>query len=249
LGAAVLGLTAFGNLDAGATAALGLLSGGVALSGHTTKAATRLIVNHSPEPFSNIALSLAEDFLAPFGVWVALEHPLAMLIAAVVFLALFAWLSPKLFRVTKLEWAALRARLSSMFGAAGTESHRLRSGGPLEGVSHHLERRLERMDPAFAEYLGRNTPGMRCAAGYGIRGLKNSLGYLCVEENRVVFITRRMFRFRNFTIPLAEITAAEFGRGFFLDDLTIRTASGEFTFYLLKPRRRAEEVSFAPQKA
>jgi len=37
-----------------------ILCGGVAFTSHSTKAATRLLVNHSPEPFSNIGISLAE---------------------------------------------------------------------------------------------------------------------------------------------------------------------------------------------
>ena len=37
-----------------------LLCGGIAFTGHSSKAATRLLVNHSPEPFTNIGLSLGE---------------------------------------------------------------------------------------------------------------------------------------------------------------------------------------------
>jgi hypothetical protein len=41
-----------------------LLCGGVAFSSHSAKAGARLLVNQSPEPFSNILLSLCEDFVA-----------------------------------------------------------------------------------------------------------------------------------------------------------------------------------------
>jgi len=61
IGAAVLGARAFMHTDPAVQVMLAILCGGLALSGHSVKAATRLAVNHSPEPFSNIALSLAGD--------------------------------------------------------------------------------------------------------------------------------------------------------------------------------------------
>jgi len=50
LGAALIGATAFGAVDPVAKTAIMLLCGGVALSGHSMKAGTRVLVNHSPEP-------------------------------------------------------------------------------------------------------------------------------------------------------------------------------------------------------
>lgn len=69
---------------------LALACGGVALTSHTTKAATRVAVNHSPEPFSNIGLSLAGDFAAPAGVWLAVNHPVLMLVIVLGALVIFA---------------------------------------------------------------------------------------------------------------------------------------------------------------
>lgn len=75
VGAAVRGITAAGGLDPTSCVVLGLLTGTVALTGHTAKAGTRLAVNHSPEPFSNIALSLGEDASSVFGSWLAVTPP------------------------------------------------------------------------------------------------------------------------------------------------------------------------------
>ena len=46
-----------------------------ALASHTVKAGTRLAVNTSPEPASNIAISIGEDVVVLALVWFAIEHP------------------------------------------------------------------------------------------------------------------------------------------------------------------------------
>src|SRR5262252_5135753 len=58
---AALAAAAFGHLDNRARLLAFLLGGGVALTSHGTKTAVRLTANASPEPFSNMALSILED--------------------------------------------------------------------------------------------------------------------------------------------------------------------------------------------
>ena len=65
-----------------------LLGGGAALLGHGAKSGTRALVNTSPEPFSNIAVSTIEDVVTFGALWLALAYPGIALIAAVVLLAL-----------------------------------------------------------------------------------------------------------------------------------------------------------------
>ncbi|MGW5654661.1 DUF4126 domain-containing protein [Streptomyces humi] len=65
----------------------GLVGGSTALASHTVKAGTRMAVNTSPEPFSNIVLSLAEDLGVAGIVTFAMFHPLAAAIIAAVLLA------------------------------------------------------------------------------------------------------------------------------------------------------------------
>jgi hypothetical protein len=61
-----------------------LLGGGAALLGHAAKSGTRAIVNTSPEPFSNMAVSSVEDVVTFGGVGLALAYPGVALIAAMV---------------------------------------------------------------------------------------------------------------------------------------------------------------------
>jgi hypothetical protein len=53
-----------------------LAGGTLAATAHTAKATTRAAANTSPEPFSNIVLSLAGDLAVPGMLWLAWEHPM-----------------------------------------------------------------------------------------------------------------------------------------------------------------------------
>jgi len=75
-----------------------LIGGGVALSSHGMKAATRVAVNTSPEPFSNILVSLTEDAFT-FGSTVLMAfHPVVILAVVVSFVLMAVWIVPKIAR-------------------------------------------------------------------------------------------------------------------------------------------------------
>lgn len=59
----------------------------VALAAHGGKTAARVAVTPSPEPFSNIALSLGEDAVAVSLTWLASRHPIAAAAIALAFVA------------------------------------------------------------------------------------------------------------------------------------------------------------------
>lgn len=99
VGAAILGITALGSFDPTTTLLIGLVSGSVALTGHASKAATRVAVNHSPEPVSNWLLSFGEDILVPVGLWVVLEHPVYAVFAIATFLIVFVLISRAIWRL------------------------------------------------------------------------------------------------------------------------------------------------------
>ena len=73
---ALLAAGVFGG-DQGSWALIaGLMGGTLAATSHIAKATTRAAVNTSPEPFSNIGISLLGDAAVPGMLWLALEHPL-----------------------------------------------------------------------------------------------------------------------------------------------------------------------------
>jgi len=108
---AILAARSLGPLNP-ALEVVALLGGGaVALAAHGTKATARLAINASPEPFSNWLASITEDFAVLGGIWMIFNHPIVMLILVLAFLALVVWLVPKLFRMAKRGFQALRNRL------------------------------------------------------------------------------------------------------------------------------------------
>jgi hypothetical protein len=72
---AVVGVLLAGDADTLDQAVNGVVGGGSALAAHLVKAGGRLAINASPEPFSNIGASLAEDAAVLAVVGVAIEHP------------------------------------------------------------------------------------------------------------------------------------------------------------------------------
>ena len=73
---AALAAGVFGADSATMGIAAGLLGGSLAATSFATKASTRAAVNASPEPFSNIAVSLLEDGLVVGAMWLATQYPL-----------------------------------------------------------------------------------------------------------------------------------------------------------------------------
>lgn len=65
-----------------------LLGGGLAATSHTAKMTTRAAVNTSPEPFSNVGVSLLEDGFVVFMLWLSATHPVIFAIALVVTLVI-----------------------------------------------------------------------------------------------------------------------------------------------------------------
>jgi len=75
---AVLAASAFAHFDPKVKLLAVLIGGGLAFSSHGTKTATRLAANVSPEPFSNIVLSLIGDAIAVGGSLLMAVHPLVL---------------------------------------------------------------------------------------------------------------------------------------------------------------------------
>jgi hypothetical protein len=98
---ALLAASAFAGFDPSLKWAAMLAGGGVALSSHGTKAATRAAANTSPEPFSNIALSLIEDVITVGTAILMAFHPLVVLAIVVVFLAFAIWIFRRIVRALR----------------------------------------------------------------------------------------------------------------------------------------------------
>ena len=117
-GAMLLAWGALGDHGEAAQFAAALLGGSIAGVTHLGKAGTRVLINHSPEPFSNWVASFSEDGLVVLGLWFAIAHPVAFLVALAVFLLVLIWLLPKLWRAFASLFRRLRARFAGNETAA-----------------------------------------------------------------------------------------------------------------------------------
>jgi uncharacterized membrane protein len=236
IGAVLLSGALGSQLDPAWQTLLMILSGTVALSTHGAKAATRLTVNHSPEPVSNLVLSAAEDLLVPAGIWLTLSHPYVMLAIVVTLLLVTAWLAPKVWRLFRLETSALFALVRTWFrdpvALAGPEP-----SNPVDRFLYSNSYRTENLPPLYAAELRKRNlasgPALRAA---GTRSVKapGSLGYLVFTPDSIVFIAKRAFGFQVTPIPTTSIRDLVALRGLLLDRLEIQTRDAVLTVDLLK---------------
>jgi hypothetical protein len=101
LGAAFVATRVLGAPDPVFDVVIALVAGGVALTTHAGKAGTRLLVNASPEPFSNIALSLGEDVLVLGGLALVHSHPFVAAGAALAAGSAAVYAFPRILRLAQ----------------------------------------------------------------------------------------------------------------------------------------------------
>lgn len=92
VGGALLALAVVDPSDPATQVIAFLLGGGASLLAHGGKATARAVVNTSPEPFSNIAVSTVEDVATTGLLYLAYQYPEAAAGVAAVLLALAIWL-------------------------------------------------------------------------------------------------------------------------------------------------------------
>jgi uncharacterized membrane protein len=95
-----------------------LLGGSLAATSHAAKLTTRAAVNTSPEPFSNLAVSLLEDGFVVFMLWLSATHPVIFAITPVLTLVLAVVLLIVLVRFLRV----VIARLREFFAGRGMSS-------------------------------------------------------------------------------------------------------------------------------
>jgi len=83
--AALVAYRATAQLSPGLQLLATILGGAIAMAAHSGKTAVRAAVTPSPEPFSNVTLSLGEDALAVFLTWFATRHPYGAALISIVF--------------------------------------------------------------------------------------------------------------------------------------------------------------------
>jgi hypothetical protein len=183
IGGAFLAIRVLGTSDPTIEIIAALLAGGATLATHTVKAGTRLVVNHSPEPFSNIALSVGEDAAVIGGLFLIKQDPILALVVFSVLLLVIAWVGPKIYRAARVQlWLIWKKISSPASDKLATELGRLL---PHELDIAFFSVNLERDPIAWA------VPCISTAA----KGLPGNLsGYLVATEHpgpKLAFVARR----------------------------------------------------------
>ena len=234
LGGAFLALKTLGTPDPTYDVIVALLAGGVTLTVHGAKAGTRLVANASPEPFSNIALSLAEDVSVVGGLGVldySYQHNpwVALVVFGCVLLGLL-YVAPKTFRFLRSKVWLLWQKLASP--AAGRQEAVPGRVLPAEMDMrfHRLTKQAETVAWAAPCLTGRSKGGLPASCAGWIVGSHEA-------PERVYFVGQRGWRSLTRAMELAGCKAV-LERKFLSEDLVIyHPASGTRQAFVF-PRSR-----------
>ncbi len=233
IGGALLAIQVLGNTSPAFEVVALLLAGGTSLVTHTAKASSRLVVNTSPEPFSNIGVSLAEDAAVVGGL--ALIHynaKLALAVFAAVVLA-FLYFAPRILR-------AMRAKIWLVFKKLNIPAD---AGAPMK-LPTTLTGRLAEVftqDNILHETIAWAVP---CLSARGRRIPANLFGSLVAtneEPRKLVFVTGKGRGFAQ-AIDLSGMTMARESK-FLSENLMIFPETGKGPRYsFIFPRSSAATV-------
>jgi hypothetical protein len=115
IGGTILAMQTLGDMPPHVEVIGALLAGGAALTTHSAKAGTRLLANHSPEPASNIALSITEDVMVVAGTLLMVFKPILALCVFTAVLIVLWLVLPRMFRVLRKSVAFLRSKWRAVF--------------------------------------------------------------------------------------------------------------------------------------
>jgi hypothetical protein len=236
IGGALLAIQVLGHHSPVVDVLIILLGGSASLVTHTAKASTRLAANSSPEPASNIGLSVAED-LAVFG-GLALIHYNPVLAISIFALAIIAFLyfAPKVFRSMKAKiWLAL---------------NKLNAAADVRRPATLPIALPSRLAPIFSKQnlLGETIAwAVPCISGRGRRIPANLFGALVAtneEPHKIVFIGRRNWQPFSQTIDLEGSTIAREPQ-FLSENLVIVPSEGrgpKYSFLFTRSRGALVEL-------
>jgi hypothetical protein len=141
VGAAAIAVAAMGEAHPAFEVVGALLAGGMALSSHIAKSGTRLAVNASPEPFSNIGLSVAEDTLVLGGLALLVWSPIVALAVSMAFIGVILFFLPRLIR-------CIRTTLWFAWKKLNAPPEHKKASEPMKSIPLKWEAQLRRMHPA-----------------------------------------------------------------------------------------------------
>ena len=199
VGGALLAVQTLGHPGPVFDVLIALLAGSVTFTTHSVKAGTRLMVNQSPEPFSNVGVSLLENVFVGAGFALLWSHPIPALVVLLLFFAVALYFLPRIWRTIRIRIWFIRQKLNQ----------------PSAGAQSRLQRRLPHRYEHILRRLSRTTPQVAWAAPcISVKSPKipgNRSGYLTAtsdEPNRVFFLVAgwfgsgRLYEIDDFSVSL-----------------------------------------------
>lgn len=221
LGGAMLALMQVGEASPATEVIAFMVGASLASTAHITKAGTRLIINTSPEPFSNILVSLAEDAGAIGYTYMSLAYPRLTLVVTVVCLVLIGLSMPLVLRTIRMLFSALffKVKCFLFHECAWTSSRTLPYA----------------LDAFFHEHRGLDEKFLWTGQAYAIkvpRVSRHSRVHVIVTSKRVHIVSRHWRKIQDHVVTPDELTRSKAYPGFLLSRWLLRTARGDLLFYL-----------------
>jgi hypothetical protein len=230
IGGALLAIQVLGHHSPVVDVLIILLGGSASLVTHTAKASTRLAANSSPEPASNIGLSIAEDLTVFGGLALLHYNPVLAISIFALALAAFLYFAPKIFRSMKAKiWLAL---------------NKLNAAADIRRPASLPIALPSRLAPIFSKQnlLGETIAwAVPCLSGRGRRIPGNVFGALVAtneEPHKIVFVGRRNWKPFSQTIDLEGSTIAREPQ-FLSENLVIVSSEGrgpKYSFLFTRSR-------------
>lgn len=224
VGGGLLAIQTLGTTDPAFDVIIGLVAGGTTLVSHGFKAGTRLIVNASPEPVSNIVVSTAENAAVAGGLALMAWNPLVAAAVFLAFLGFALYATPRMFRRSKAFFWLLWKKLGAGFRRSDAD-----------GAGRLYARLSSDDDLALASSLGGGlaeplwAAPVLAAKARGFRAIGScTFGKIVAVEGSpgtVHFVGRRFWRSFHCPIPLEGMTITQEPR-FLSEDVVLYSRDG-----------------------
>jgi len=184
VGGALLAVRALGHTDLVFEVIVALLGGAMSFASHSLKASTRLVVNSSPEPFSNIAVSAGENVMVVGTIALLWHYPIAVFSFLAILFALTFYFLPKIWRSISITlWFIVR------------KLNQTSSSETIDKLPDKLPARFEALFRRLTEPTATVAWAAPCVSGKGKFLEPNRFGYLVAgneDLSKVYFITKTM---------------------------------------------------------
>jgi hypothetical protein len=184
IGGAFLATRALGHVSPVFEVIVALLGGAMSFASHSLKASTRLVVNTSPEPFSNIAVSTGENLMVVGVVALLWHYPVAVFLFLSLLFALTIYFLPKIWRSISMNLWFIARKLNQISGSEYVDQ-----------LPAKLPSRYEALFRRMSSTAATVAWAVPCVSGKGKYLEPNRFGYLVAsneEPAKVWFITKTM---------------------------------------------------------